>query len=138
MPPSLQSIDVTHRDGLFTLGFTKLGPWGEILDGGLPENPVLARSGVYAVLRSDDAEHSFCSKETARREQNVIDPLSRDGLNSRWVPEVQVLYFGAVGVMSYRTLRQRLNQMRRHSKRGITDRERSPQGRRDPLAGSRV
>jgi len=122
IPPSLQGINVTHREGLHTLGFIKLDRWGEILEGGLPENPILAHSGVYAVLRSGEAKHSFYSKATARRQRNVINPLSLQELDSLWVPEVQVLYFGAAGVKSYRTLGQRLTQMRRHCKGGITDR----------------
>ncbi len=120
--PSLDGINVTCREGLISLGFTGLGQWGRILEGGLPDDPILGHRGVYAVLTSQRCGPRFHSLKEARHNRNVIKPSIPERLNMRWVEDASVLYFGAAGVRSHRTLRERLNQMRNHCLGKTTDR----------------
>jgi hypothetical protein len=110
----LVDIDIRTRQNLLKLGFLSLGCWGNILDRGLPIEPILKNQGVYTILRNNPRNPVFYKPVEVQRRGNVIKPLSICSLQTRWVTGVPVLYFGAAGLRSNRTLRQRLNDMRRH------------------------
>ena len=114
IPPPLTEYDVSKKAQLEILGFHSLGSWGGILKDGLPGNKVLSRHGVYSILRCSDRPPDFFTEIEAKANKNVIKPFSFEILKKRWVPRVDVVYFGAAGVNSERTLKERLNDLLGH------------------------
>lgn len=111
---SLQEYDVRIREGLITIGFKSLGKWGDILRKGLPKELLLENPGVYSVLRLENSPPNFLPPEIAKNNKNVLKPLSVQQLEKFWIQNVDVLYFGAAGLQGKRSLKKRLNDMKRH------------------------
>jgi hypothetical protein len=82
----------------------------------IPRSEELSQRGVYAVVCSHTYTPSFIGPDKVRKNHNVIMPWSLEKLEKKWVPGVDVLYFGKAGTdTKKRTLRKRLSELIRHS-----------------------
>jgi hypothetical protein len=108
-------IDVLTKEGLTAQGFTGFQTIREIQRNGLPRSVELNQHGIYAVVSSRGYSPEFIGPDRARRNCNVIRPWSFEKLGEKWVPEVEVLYFGMAGTRVHRgTLRKRIGDLTRH------------------------
>ena len=108
-------IDVLTKDGLMAQGFTGFQTIRNLQRNGLPRSEELNRHGIYAVVSSPSYSPEFIGPDGARRNRNVITPWSFEKLSQKWVPGVQVLYFGMAGTRERRgTLRRRIGDLTRH------------------------
>lgn len=108
------SCAVTKSD-LEALGFTGFTTILELRKN-LPKSGELSQRGIYAVVCSPTYKPIFINPDKARENCNVIIPWSLEKLKKKWVPGVEVLYFGKAGTdKNQQSLRKRITKLIRHS-----------------------
>ena len=107
-------VDALTTSSLYKNGFTFLGNLEELLSKGLPKLEVLRSSGVYAISLPKRYIPKFIKPDEAKKKKNVINPWEVSELKNKWVDGVEIIYYGAAGISSHRSLKKRLNDLRRH------------------------
>ncbi len=113
--------DVRSLAGLRSAGFKSIGSLGLLLKQGLPHNSHLKSCGLYAISIPKTYRPGYYNEETAKSKRNVINPWSIEKLKAKWVPAVDIVYYGLAGKNSQRPLRSRLNDLLKHGNGKITD-----------------
>ena len=106
---------VTSQEDAKAAGFSGFPTIGECIENGLPADQSLNQCGVYLICTPLGFIPRFISQSKARKAGNVTRPKTKECLKEKWVDGADVLYIGAAGVNSSRTLRKRLNLLLRHS-----------------------
>jgi len=118
---NLRNITVTKKDFLINNGFIKIGTLSHLLNNNLPIIKALNSCGVYAITIPPNYRLGFIPPSETLKRGNVISPWSIEKLQSKWVKDVDIVYYGLAGIKSPRTLRARLNDLLQHGRGNTTD-----------------
>lgn len=114
--------DLTSIDFLKRSGFEELGSFQTLINKGLPQNIKLNSPGLYAVTLPDNYIYKLLEEQTISTNNNVIKPWTTEKLNNKWIPDVEVIYYGLAGSNSPRSLKSRLQDFLEHASGKTTDR----------------
>lgn len=113
---SIETIDFKNLESIVEYGFSDPVTIGQLWESGFPEDPDLAKPGVYLVLRpkNDKNDPLFLSRREGRNFERDHKYRNYEAakLKERWIPGAIVLYIGKAGGPSQKkTLKKRLSEL---------------------------
>lgn len=94
----MKPINFENPESIIEYGFSKPVRIGQLWESGFPEDPDLAKPGVYLVLRPEKSEPMFLSRRQGGhyedRFRSYDVPKLRD---KKWIPGPIVVYIGKAG-----------------------------------------